>query len=199
MREALGIPADLAGVVADLLARRPQPGARVLRVGQARDPGHAGDQRLPWCVQMTGGVEDLDAPMLLAAVAAAVKSTPVMPSPAIRLGTAGISSGAPATSWWARMRAASLAKALSTWAALRSFRWSTLPRRVLPSSAMVRGTSGVLAFNAHAWRRKAASRASRSSTRNRWRRVFTAGARRKRAPKTVFRRSRWRPMKVTIP
>src|SRR3712207_9036981 len=72
MREALGVPADLAGVVAGLLARRPQPGAGVLGVGQARGPGHAGDQRPPRCVQLTGGVDDLDASMLLAAVAAAV-------------------------------------------------------------------------------------------------------------------------------
>src|SRR3712207_1358358 len=72
MREALGIMPDLAGVVAGLLARRPQSGAGVLGVGQARDPGHAGDQRPPRCVQLTGGVEDLDAPMLLAAMAAAV-------------------------------------------------------------------------------------------------------------------------------
>src|SRR3954465_10756226 len=46
--------------------------------------------------------------------ASAVNSTPVTPSSAISLGTAAISSGAPASSWWARIRAASLAKALST-------------------------------------------------------------------------------------
>src|SRR3954471_8055295 len=46
--------------------------------------------------------------------ASAVNSTPVRPRSSISVGTAGISPGAPATSWWARMRAASLAKALST-------------------------------------------------------------------------------------
>src|SRR5688572_29822816 len=33
--------------------------------------------------------------------------------------------------------AASEAKAVSTWAALRSLRWSKLPRRVLPSKAII--------------------------------------------------------------
>src|SRR3954463_13957513 len=46
--------------------------------------------------------------------ASAVNSTPLTPSSVISVGTAGISPGAPATSWWARMRAASLANALST-------------------------------------------------------------------------------------
>ena len=64
----LGIEVDLAGVIADLLARRPQAGAGVLLESQARDPGNAGDQRLPLGVQLTGGVEDLDQPMLLAAM-----------------------------------------------------------------------------------------------------------------------------------
>src|SRR3954468_23484642 len=66
--EGLGIEADLAGVIADLLARRPQAGAGILLEGQARDPGDAGDQRLPLGVQLTGGVEDLDQSMLLAAM-----------------------------------------------------------------------------------------------------------------------------------
>jgi hypothetical protein len=47
--EGLGIEADLAGVIADLLARRPQAGPGVLLEGQARD---AGDQRLPLGVQL---------------------------------------------------------------------------------------------------------------------------------------------------
>jgi hypothetical protein len=61
--EGLGVETDLAGVAADLLARRPQAGAGVLLESQARDPGDAGDQRLPLGVQLTGGVEDLDQPM----------------------------------------------------------------------------------------------------------------------------------------
>src|SRR3954471_24353326 len=66
--EGLGVETDLAGVAADLLAARPQPGAGVLLEGQARDPGDAGDQRLPLSVQLSGGVEDLDQSMLLAAM-----------------------------------------------------------------------------------------------------------------------------------
>src|SRR3712207_1413553 len=46
--------------------------------------------------------------------ASAVKSTPVRPSSAMRSGTAATSSGAPATSWCARISALSLAKALNT-------------------------------------------------------------------------------------
>src|SRR5688500_19450101 len=53
-----------------------------------------------------------------------------------------------------------------------------------------------LPFNACAWRRKAPSRSSRSSARNRLRSVFTAGARRRPAPKAAFRR--WTAMKVMI-
>jgi hypothetical protein len=68
----VGIEADLAGVAADLLARRPQPGPGVLLEGQARDPGDAGDQRLPLGVQLTGGVEDLNQPMFLAAMTPSV-------------------------------------------------------------------------------------------------------------------------------
>ncbi len=64
----VGIEVDLAGVAADLLARRPQAGPGVFLEGQARDPGHAGDQRLPRGVKLAGGVEDLDQPMLLAAM-----------------------------------------------------------------------------------------------------------------------------------
>lgn len=70
--QELGAVADLAGVVADLLARGPQAGAGVLDGGQARHPGDAADQRLPGRVQKAGCVEHLDAAVLLAAMAAAV-------------------------------------------------------------------------------------------------------------------------------
>src|SRR3954452_10524750 len=66
--EGLGIEVDLAGIAADLLAARPQTGPGVLLKGQARAPGDAGDQRLPLGVQLSGGVEDLDQSMLLAAM-----------------------------------------------------------------------------------------------------------------------------------
>src|SRR4051794_13167524 len=68
----LGVVTGLAGVVADLLTCRPQAGAGVLRICQARDPGDTGDQRLPGRVQLASGVEDLNAAMLLAAMPAAV-------------------------------------------------------------------------------------------------------------------------------
>src|SRR5688572_21363338 len=66
--EGLGIEVDLAGITADLLAARPQTGPGVRLKGQARDPGHAGDQRRPLGVQLSGGVEPLDQSMLLAAM-----------------------------------------------------------------------------------------------------------------------------------
>jgi hypothetical protein len=66
--EGLGVETDLAGVAADLLTRWPQTGPGVLLEGQARNPGDAGDQRLPLGVQLSGGVEDLDQSMLLAAM-----------------------------------------------------------------------------------------------------------------------------------
>jgi len=50
--EGLGIEVDLAGITADLLAARPQTGPGVFLEGQARDPGDAGDQRLPLGVQL---------------------------------------------------------------------------------------------------------------------------------------------------
>src|SRR4051812_16862406 len=150
--EGLGVETDLTGVAADLLARRPQAGPGVLLEGQARDPGDAGDQRLPLGVQLVsktstnrcswrrrrsrscrrGGAEPgqclmqgglvllhLDQQAISAARvklsfwqcrASAVNSTPLTPNSVISVGTAGISLGAPATSWWARMRAASLAR-----------------------------------------------------------------------------------------
>ena len=64
----VGVETDLAGVAADLLTRWPQTGPGVLLESQARNPGDAGDQRLPLGVQLTGSVEDLDQPMLLAAM-----------------------------------------------------------------------------------------------------------------------------------
>src|SRR3954447_20693551 len=66
--EGLGIEVDLAGIAADLLAARPQTGPGVLLEGQARDPGDAGNQRLPLGIQLTGGVEHLYQPVLLAAM-----------------------------------------------------------------------------------------------------------------------------------
>ena len=66
--------------------------------------------------------------------ASAVNRTPCTPSASISACTAGISSGAPPTSWCARINAASQAKALSTCAAARSFRWSKLRLRVALSS-----------------------------------------------------------------
>ena len=64
----VGVETDLAGVAADLLTRWPQTGPGVLLEGQARNPDAAGDQRLPLGAQLAGGVEDLDQPMLLAAM-----------------------------------------------------------------------------------------------------------------------------------
>src|SRR3712207_8984440 len=65
--------------------------------------------------------------------ASAVNRTPRTPSASISACTAGTSSGAPRTSWCARINAASQAQALSTCAAARSFRWSKLRLRVLRS------------------------------------------------------------------
>src|SRR4051812_13948535 len=53
--EGLGVETDLTGVAADLLTRRPQTGCPSRRSGlegQARNPGDAGDQRLPLGVQL---------------------------------------------------------------------------------------------------------------------------------------------------
>src|SRR3954471_6681358 len=70
--DGAGVETDLTGVAADLLARRPQAGPGVLLEGQARDPGDAGDQRLPLGVQLSSGVEDLDQSMFLAAMTSPV-------------------------------------------------------------------------------------------------------------------------------
>src|SRR5687768_16587502 len=70
--EALGIQLDLADIVGGLAAGPPQAGAGVLAPGKARDPGGAGDHRLPRGRQPTGDREQLDPTMLLATVPAAV-------------------------------------------------------------------------------------------------------------------------------
>src|SRR4051794_32216941 len=70
--EGRRVQPGLAGVEGDLLAPGPQPGAGVLAPGQARDPGRAGDPRPPVRVEAALHREDLDAPVLLAAVPTAV-------------------------------------------------------------------------------------------------------------------------------
>jgi hypothetical protein len=67
-----GREADLASIVGDLLARPPQAGARVLAPGQPSDARRAGQERLPVGVKITGGLEELDMAVLLAAVADAI-------------------------------------------------------------------------------------------------------------------------------
>ena len=59
------------------------------------------------------------------------------PSSASSAWAAGISLAFSAMSTWASTSAVSVAKALSTCAAARSWNWSKLPRSVLPSSAML--------------------------------------------------------------
>src|SRR4051812_46219398 len=251
--EGRGVQPDLAGVEGDLLVPGPQPGAGVLAPGQARDPGRAGDPRPPVRVEAAVHLEHLDAPVLLAAVpaavdrlepvgglplgaqggqgvaqaglvalhprqqgvaapgrggeavfwqcsASAVRSAPVRPSSATSAGAAGTSSGTLGTSRWARISAASLAKALSTWAAAPSCRWSKLRRRVLPSRAMTgRPGRGAASCSPRAWRRKAVSRSTGSRARNRLRSVFTAGARRRRGPEGGVRGPPGTPMKLRKP
>jgi hypothetical protein len=71
--EGRRVQPDLGGVERDLPAPGPQPGAGVLAPAQARDPGRAGDHPPPLGREPIGGwLEDLDAPVLLAAVPAAV-------------------------------------------------------------------------------------------------------------------------------
>ena len=94
---------------------RVQRGLVVLDADQQGVAGRGGLRKaFPLTMQRVGGGETRSV--------CAVNSTPVRPSSAISLGTAAISSGAPASSWCARTRAASLANALSTWTALRSVR-----------------------------------------------------------------------------
>src|SRR5687767_10180675 len=132
--------------------------------------------------------------------ASAVNRTPRTPSASSSACAAGISSGAPRTSWCARINAASQANALSTCAAARSFRWSKLCLRVLPSSAMTRSPGvGAASPSSRACWRKAASSAAGSSAWNRARRVLTAGARRSAVPNTAFRRARCTAMNTRRP
>src|SRR3954447_19222072 len=70
--EGRRVQPGLAGVEGDLLGPDPQPGAGVLAPGQARDPRRAGDPRPPVRVEAAVHLEHLDAPVLLAAVPAAV-------------------------------------------------------------------------------------------------------------------------------
>src|SRR3954454_2611015 len=154
--DGAGVETDLTGVAADLLTRRPQTGPGVLLEGQARDPGDAGDQRLPLGVQLVsktstnrcswrrrrsrgcrrGGARRRAWPVFHAGWAGSASPGPAGhfggPREAVLLTMQGIGGEqhagqaqvlhqrrhgrdlAPATSWWARMRAASLAKALST-------------------------------------------------------------------------------------
>src|SRR3954467_4462635 len=71
--EVLGVEPELADVVGDLAPGAPQAGAGVLAPAQARDPGRAGDPRPPVRVEAALHLEDLDAPVLLAAGPAAVR------------------------------------------------------------------------------------------------------------------------------
>ena len=70
--EVLGVEPRLADVVGDLAPGAPQAGAGVLAPAQARDPGRAGDRPPPLGREPVRDREDLDAPVLLAAVPAAV-------------------------------------------------------------------------------------------------------------------------------
>src|ERR671938_1272579 len=116
-------------MTADRLLLLTEPGHGIMKTGLV---GLHADQQ---GIAGRGGSRE---PLFWQCSASAVKSTPLRPSSAMRSGMAGTSSGAPSTSWCARISAASLANALKTCAAVRSCRWSKLPRRVLPSSATVR-------------------------------------------------------------
>src|SRR3954447_4494433 len=69
--EVLGVEPDLADVVDDLAPGAPQAGAGVLAPAQARDAGRAGDRPPPSRREPALHLEDLDAPVLLAALPAA--------------------------------------------------------------------------------------------------------------------------------
>ena len=71
--EGRRVQRDLADVVGDLAPGPPQAGAGVLAPAQARDPGRAGDRPPPVGREPVRDLEDLDAPVLLAAVPAAVR------------------------------------------------------------------------------------------------------------------------------
>jgi len=67
-----GVKVDLAGVVANLLACRPQAGAGVLHVGQTGDAGHAGNMRRPVAIEVVGDLKHLHNPVFLTAMAVAI-------------------------------------------------------------------------------------------------------------------------------
>ena len=83
--EGLGIQPDLADVVPDLPAGAPQAGAGVLGPAKTRDAGGTGDRPLPPVREPGGDLEDLDAAVLLATMAAAVDR--LVPANRIPLGT----------------------------------------------------------------------------------------------------------------
>jgi hypothetical protein len=70
--ETDSIKRDLAGIIGDFLAGLPQAGARVFAPSQAGDARHARNEGLPCGRELPGCREDLDAPMFLPSVAAAV-------------------------------------------------------------------------------------------------------------------------------
>ena len=71
--EARRVEPGLADVVGDLVPGPPQAGAGVLTPTGARDPGRAGDRPPPSRREPALDLEDLDAPVLPAAVPAAVR------------------------------------------------------------------------------------------------------------------------------
>jgi len=83
--EARGIEPDLADVVRHLAPGVPQAGAGVLAPAQTRDARRTGDQALPCGRKPVSEREDLDAAVLLAAMAGAVHRH--MPVNRVLLGT----------------------------------------------------------------------------------------------------------------
>lgn len=65
--ERLGAEGDLAGVERDVLGGVPQAGLGVLVPGQAGDAGGAGDQAVPFGVELAPNIEGLDLAGLVAA------------------------------------------------------------------------------------------------------------------------------------
>jgi hypothetical protein len=97
-------------------------------------------------------------------------------------------------------RAVSVANAPSTWAAARSWKWSKLPRSVLPSSARLpRPGVARAAWSRAARRRNAASTAAGSSPLRMWRIAVWAGARFQARPKAAFSLRRWTAVRVAMP
>ena len=66
------IERDLAGVVGNLAALRPQAGAGVAAQAAPGDAGDTGNQRLPVGVETTGHGEDLDPAVFLTAMSMAI-------------------------------------------------------------------------------------------------------------------------------